>query len=116
MLASKKLSIFILFGILCNYQVESQDKNNDSDESSSELLDVNTEFQFSSLEDLSVISQRITMSSDELEEEDTDEEEEEYKHNMKGMLDESLRWPKDLEGFVIIPYEFYKRSKYSEYN
>lgn len=114
MLALQKLTICILFGILCNYQVESHE-NNDSDESSNELLDVKTEFQFSSLEDLSIISQRITMSSDELEEEETDEEEEEYKHNMKGMLDESLRWPKDLEGFVIIPYEFYKRSKYSEY-
>lgn len=106
------LSICFLFGVLCDFQVKSQDVSN---EHSSELLDVNTEFNFTSLEDLSFLSQRITMSSDELEESDTeDEEEEDYKHNMKGMLDESLRWPKDLEGLVIVPYEFYKRSKYSE--
>lgn len=111
-----KLVVSLLLLLLMkNVHVKSDDDSSEVD--SSELLDVNTEFKFASLEDLSYLSNRLTQSSDELNEEENneeEEEEEEYKHNMKGMLDESLRWPKDLEGFVIIPYEFHKKSRYSK--
>lgn len=107
------LIVFHLIILLNNFNVFSQQTN---DEESDELLDVKTEFHFSSLESLSSLSSRLTMTSEELNNEidNSEEEEEEDFSHKKGMLDESRRWPKDLEGFVIIPYEFYKRSKYSE--
>lgn len=85
-----------------------------SDEESDELLDVKTEFNFSSLESLSSLSSRLTMRSDEINDNPEEEEEEEFNH-LKGMLDESRRWPKDLEGLVIIPYDFFGKSKYSKF-